>query len=85
MKEFYYSVRDEMGIHARPAGILAKEAKKYSSSVTISRDKSSADLKKLFAVMQLAVKQGEKIRVSVEGPDEAEAAAALERFFRENV
>ncbi|MBE6830287.1 MAG: HPr family phosphocarrier protein [Ruminococcaceae bacterium] len=85
MKEFYYSVQDEMGIHARPAGILAKEAKKYSSSVTISRDKSSADLKKLFAVMQLAVKQGEKIRVSVEGPDEGEAAAALERFFRENV
>ncbi|MGX8701563.1 HPr family phosphocarrier protein [Caproiciproducens sp.] len=85
MKEFYYSVQDEMGIHARPAGALAKEAKKYSSSVTISRDESSADLKKLFAVMQLAVKQGEKIRVSVEGPDEAEAAAALERFFRENL
>lgn len=85
MKEFSYSIRDEMGIHARPAGMLVKEAKKYDSSITISRNGQSADLKKLFAIMQLAAKQGDKVRVTVEGKDEEIAAASLERFFQENL
>lgn len=29
MKKFEYTIKDEMGIHARPAGMLAKEGKKY--------------------------------------------------------
>ncbi|WP_312692128.1 HPr family phosphocarrier protein [Caproiciproducens sp.] len=85
MKEFSYSIRDEMGIHARPAGMLVKEAKKYDSSIIISRNGQSADLKKLFAIMQLAAKQGDKVRVTVEGKDEEIAAASLERFFQKNL
>ena len=85
MKEFSYTIRDEMGIHARPAGMLVKEAKKYDSSITISKNGQSADLKKLFAIMQLAAKQGDKVRVTVEGKDEDIAAASLERFFQDNV
>lgn len=85
MKEFSYSIRDEMGIHARPAGMLVKEAKKYDSSITISKNGQSADLKKLFAIMQLAAKQGDQVRVTVEGKDEEIAAASLERFFQDNV
>lgn len=85
MKEFYYSIQDEMGIHARPAGMLAKEAKKYNASITIYKNGESADLKKLFAIMKLAVKQGQKIRVVIEGGDEESAAVSLERFFRDNV
>ncbi len=37
MKTFEYVVADELGIHARPAGILVKEVKKYQSKVTIRR------------------------------------------------
>ena len=35
MKSFNYVITDEVGIHARPAGLLVKEAKKYESAVTI--------------------------------------------------
>lgn len=38
MKQFSYTITDEVGIHARPAGLLVKEAKKYASKVTISKD-----------------------------------------------
>ena len=31
MKNFEYTIKDELGIHARPAGMLVKEAKKYQS------------------------------------------------------
>ena len=56
MKNFMYTIKDEMGIHARPAGMLAKEAKKYESKITITKDGKSADVSRLMAVMSMAVK-----------------------------
>ena len=38
MKTFDYTIKDELGIHARPAGLLVKEAKKFSSECTITKD-----------------------------------------------
>ena len=76
MKEFQYVITDAEGIHARPAGLLAKEAKKYSSV---------CDAKKIFSVMGLAAKKGETVTVCVEGADEDTAAPALEAFFKENL
>ena len=36
MKTFEYTIKDELGIHARPAGMLVKEVKNYDSKVTIT-------------------------------------------------
>ena len=38
MLSFSYTIKDEVGIHARPAGLLAKEAKKYESKIVIKKD-----------------------------------------------
>ena len=85
MKSFNYVITDEVGIHARPAGILVKEAKKYASKITISKEGKSADATKLMALMSMGVKQGEEVTVSVEGDDEETAAAEIEKFFKENL
>lgn len=85
MKSFNYVITDEVGIHARPAGILVKEAKKYASKVTVHMGEKSADAKKLMALMGMGVKQGDEVTVSVEGDDEESAAAEMEKFFRENL
>lgn len=85
MKEFTYTITDREGIHARPAGQLVKEAAKFQSAVTIHKGEKSGDAKRIFAVMGLAVKCGEEIRVRTEGADEAEAAAALETFLKEHL
>ena len=37
MKQFTYVITDEAGIHARPAGLLVKEAAKFASSTTIAK------------------------------------------------
>ena len=55
MKEFTYTIKDEQGIHARPASVLAKEAKKYESSITISKGEKTVDVTRLMAVMGLCV------------------------------
>ena len=85
MKVFHYRIKDELGIHARPAGLLVKEAGKYQSEIKIKKGEKEADAKRIFSVMSLACKCGEEIIITVEGPDEVEAATALENFIVKNM
>lgn len=85
MKEFSYVITDREGIHARPAGLLVKEANRFASSITLAKGDKTGDAKRIFAVMGLAAKKGETLTVTVEGADEAEAAAAIESFLKENL
>lgn len=85
MKQFSYVIKDKEGIHARPAGIVVAEAKKFASSVTIENKGKSADLKRIFGVMSLCVKAGEEVVIKVEGADEVAAAEALEKAFKDNL
>jgi len=84
MKEFEFVVNDPQGIHARPAGLLVKEAKKFESNISVFKGARKGDLKKIFTIMALGVKQGETIKVQVEGADEEQAASAVEAFLKEN-
>lgn len=85
MKQFVYTVKEPVGIHARPAGLLVKEVKKYQSTVTITKDGKGVNALKLMALMGLGVKCGDTVTVSIEGADEETAAAALEAFFSANL
>lgn len=85
MKTFSYTIKDEVGIHARPAGLLVKAAKNFVSEIVIEKDGKSANAVKLMAVMGLGVKCGDTVNVSVNGPDEEAAAKAMEEFFRANL
>ena len=85
MQSFDYVIKDEVGIHARPAGNLAKEAKKYESVVTIKKGEKSAAATKLMAVMSLGVKCGDTIKVEVEGADEETVVAEVKAFFENNL
>ena len=84
MKEFTYVITDPVGIHARPAGVLAKQVKGLESKVVIWKGEKCAEAKKLMAVMGLGVKQGDEVKITVEGPSEEADAAAVETFFKEN-
>ncbi len=85
MKEFNYKIKDALGIHARPAGLLVKEASKFSSEITIKKGEKSADLKRIFSLMSLGVKQGDEIVVKIKGEDELLTKEVLEKFIKENL
>lgn len=85
MKTFEYIIKDELGIHARPAGLLVKEAKKYLSKVLIKKGEKEANAAKLMAVMSLGVKKDEMVTVTVEGEDEEKAFEAVKAFFEEQL
>ena len=86
MKSFEYTITDPVGIHARPAGLLVKEIKSYADSVvTITKGDKSVNALKLMALMQMGIKQGDTVTVSVEGGAEDAVAAAIEAFFKANL
>ena len=85
MKEFNYTITDPQGIHARPAGMLVKEAAKFQSAITIEKDGKTGDAKRMSAVMGLAAKWRNTITVKVDGSDEDEAAKAIEEFLKANM
>ena len=84
MKQVRYTIHDPNGLHARPAGLLVKEAQKFSSAIKLTRGEKSADLKRLFAVMGMGVKCGDTVELTVDGADEDQAVQALEAFLREH-
>ena len=85
MKQFDYTITDALGIHARPAGLLAKEAKQFQSVCTITKGDVTKKLTQLMMLMSMGVKQGDVVTIKAEGPDEDAAIAALEAFFQANL
>lgn len=85
MKEFQYTIKDSIGIHARPAGMLAKKAKEYSSEIIIHSGEKSVDARKLMMLMGMGIKCGDSITVTVSGSDEDAAAEDMKRIFEENL
>lgn len=82
---FNYVITDEVGIHARPAGLLVKAAKEVDSKVTVTCNGKSADAKKLMAIMSLGVKKGMEVTVAVEGDNEAADGETIKKFFEDNL
>lgn len=85
MKSFSYVIRDEVGLHARPAGLLVKEAKKYQSSIVIRKGEQRAEATKLMALMSLGVKCGDTVEVEISGGDEAAAFEGIRAFFEKHL
>lgn len=86
MKEFFYTIKDEIGIHARPAGNLVKLIKEFSSSVTIEKEgKPAINATALMKLMGLGVKCGDTVKFTVEGEDEESAAKAIEEYMNANL
>ena len=87
MRRIEFVVGDPLGLHARPAGLLVKVAQGFQSESTVrlTRTDKTASLKRLLAVMGLAVKGGDRITVTVNGADEAQAVAAMEAWLKEHL
>lgn len=84
MREFTYTIVDPVGMHARPAGLLAKKASEFESKITVIKGAKRADTRRLMMLMALGVKCGDAIIVQIEGVDEDEAAEKIEKYLIDN-
>lgn len=85
MKTFNYTIIDELGIHARPAGMLVKTAKELDSEITIKKGDKTAGALKLMMIMGLGVKKGDTVVVTIDGDDEEKSYTAMKDFFESNL
>ncbi len=86
MKQFTYTIKDALGIHARPAGLLAKKAKSFAdTTVSISANGKTVNAGQLMKLMALGVKQGTEVTIICEGANEEAAAAGMQAFLEENL
>ena len=86
MKTFNYTITDALGIHARPAGLLAKKAKAFADTViTVAKGGNAVKASQLMKLMGLGVKQGDVVTVTADGANEDAAIAAMEAFFKANL
>lgn len=86
MKNFTFTINDPLGIHARPAGLLAKTAKAFAdTTVTVTKNGTTVKASQLMKLMSLGVKQGDEVTVTAEGASEEAAIEAMETFFKENL
>ena len=80
MRSFMYTIKVPVGLHARHAGLIVREARQFASDVTLRFGEKEADAKRVMALMALGVHQGDTVAVSIEGEDEDLAASKLKSF-----
>lgn len=75
------TVLNKVGLHARPAAVLVRESRSFSSTVELEKEGCRVSAKSITGVMQLAVNCGETVTVHVEGQDEQEAMDRIAELF----
>lgn len=77
MKDARITVKNETGLHSRPADTFVRTAKSYRSDITVRKGEKAANAKAILKVVLLNVKKGDEIVLEVNGEDETEALEGL--------
>lgn len=85
MQHFTYTIKDAIGLHARPARLLCKEAAKFKSTVTLCAGEKRVQVGRLMAMMSMGLRTGTAVTVEIEGADEDACAASMRQFFEQNL
>jgi len=85
VREVKYVITDELGIHARPAGLLVKLLGEFAGDVQVGTDAKMVDGKRLLSVMGLGLVQGDELRLVFDGAGEEMAAVAALKFLSESL
>lgn len=74
-------IRDELGLHARPAARLAQAAQRFQSRITLEHDNMIVDAKSILDILSLAAGRGASLTLRCQGQDADAAAKTLEELF----
>lgn len=81
MTEKVFTVKNRLGLHARPAALFVQTTNKFRSSVKVSKGDVEVDGKSIMGLMMLAAEEGSKVRIAANGDDEKDVIKALEHLF----
>lgn len=72
-----FTITNKLGLHARPSAQLTQVASKFAAEIWIAKNGRRVNAKSIMGVMMLAAGCGSTVTVDADGPDEAEAVAAI--------
>lgn len=78
------TIKNRLGLHARPAAMFVQEASKFKSQIDVVKDGLQVNGKSVMGLMLLAAERGSRLTIRADGPDEAKAIEALEKLFSRN-
>ncbi|WP_328449597.1 dihydroxyacetone kinase phosphoryl donor subunit DhaM [Amycolatopsis sp. NBC_00438] len=82
--EIELELRNEVGLHARPAAVLVRTLSAFDAEVRVGLGEQEADGHSVLALMSLGARQGDRIRVRASGPQAAEALAKAKELVDGN-
>jgi len=77
MKRKEVEIKNKLGLHARPASLVVKLAGKFEAEIQLIKEDTEINAKSILGVMMLAAGPGQKITITADGSDEAEAVDAI--------
>ena len=77
-------IKNQVGLHARPATFFIQKANEFKSSIWVEKEERRVNAKSLLGVLSLGITKGSSIVISAEGPDEEEAVNALCTLIESN-
>ena len=78
------TLTNEVGLHARPAALLARAVAKLDATVTIHKDEQRADATSVLALLSLTARKGDQLTVTARGPQAAEAITRIQELTEKN-
>jgi phosphotransferase system HPr (HPr) family protein len=81
-------IENDAGLHSRPGKIFVEHASKWTSTIRIenlTRNAGPVDAKSILGLLTLGASRGHRIRLTVDGPDEEQALAALIKLIEEGI
>lgn len=74
-------IKNEQGLHARPAAIFVQIANKYESDISVRKGKQEVNGKSIMGLLTLAAEKGSAVHLKINGPDAKEAMQELEEML----
>ena len=84
MPEIQLQIKNEVGLHARPAALFVQTASAFKSAINVKHGERTANAKSILNILTLGAGQGAVVTVTAEGEDAAEALRALEQLIAGN-
>jgi len=73
-------IKNKVGLHARPASLFVKEAKKYDSTIRVKYDDRDINGKSILEVLSIGARHGSEIEIIIQGAEEKIAYEALKNL-----
>lgn len=85
MKTLEVTLKNETGLHARPASLLTECVKKFESEIMVIKDENTYNPSSMMSLLSMEASKGTKLNFTIDGPDESSAFDAIKSLIEKEI